>query len=239
MSPSAKPGLHSRTHSPSTRSRIFRTEYLALLLRRLSPAAGMFGKDYSAGAPLGLGRPNSTDCAPRSTTIERKLIARTCQPSISCPSRSRDTASVLEPRSIARLVLRLTIVPIRVSNGHSGGGGARASCVGGGATIGTATIGGRREAENGGRSRVAERARSGTVHNGLPTRDFAPGSAARGAPDRPAVSATPVPSVAGADAPSTSGAGRAGSSIGPAGARVQKLAKRIPNSRITLMPPIA
>jgi hypothetical protein len=65
--------------------------------RCLSPAAGMFGKDYSAGAPLGLGRPNSTDCAPFSTTIERKPIPCTRQPSFSCPTRSRDIASVLAP----------------------------------------------------------------------------------------------------------------------------------------------
>ena len=50
---------------------------------------GMFGKDYSAGGtPLGLGRPNSTDCAPFSTTIERKPIPRINQPSFCCPTRS-------------------------------------------------------------------------------------------------------------------------------------------------------
>jgi len=71
--------------------------------RCLSLAAGMFGKDYSAGAPLGLGRPNSTDCAPFSTTIERKPIPCTRQPSFSCPTRSRDIASVLarEMRSVS------------------------------------------------------------------------------------------------------------------------------------------
>ena len=46
-----------------------------------SPAAGMFGEDYSVGVPLGLGRPNSTDCAPFSATIERKPILCTRQPS--------------------------------------------------------------------------------------------------------------------------------------------------------------
>jgi len=63
----------------------------------------MFGKDYSAGVPLGLGRPNSTDCAPFSTTIERKPIPCTRQPSFSCPTRSRDIASALarEMRSVS------------------------------------------------------------------------------------------------------------------------------------------
>src|SRR5579863_5457179 len=71
---------------------------------------------------------------------------------------------------MARLAPRLTIVPIRVSSGRSGGGGARASRFGGWAA-GRATTGGRREAENSGRSRVAVNPVSGTAHNGLPLRD--------------------------------------------------------------------
>jgi hypothetical protein len=69
------------------------------------------------------------------------------------------------------LAFGLTIVPISVSNGRSEGG-ARASCFSGGTTTGTATMEGRREVENSGRSRVPDKASSGTVHNGLPGRDF-------------------------------------------------------------------
>jgi hypothetical protein len=96
LSSSAKPGLAAQIHNQAAPENPG-TEHLALLLRRLSPAAGMFGKDYCAGAPLGLGRPNSTDCSPFSTTIERKPIPCTRQPSFSCPTRSREIASVLEP----------------------------------------------------------------------------------------------------------------------------------------------
>ena len=68
-----------------------------------------------------------------------------------------------------------------------------ASSFGGGATIGAGAAGGRREAENSGRSRVADKALNGTAHNGLPARALDIRRAAGGV-------ATPVPSVAGADA---------------------------------------
>ena len=96
--------------------------------------------------------------------IERALTDRRRQPDSSSPTRIPLTACVPKFWTIAKLAERptlasgLTIVPISVSNGRSGGGGARASCFCGGATIGTATIGGRRDAENSGRSRVADRA---------------------------------------------------------------------------------
>jgi hypothetical protein len=59
-------------------------------------AAGTFG-DEDSGDTSGLGRSNSTDCAPFSTTIERKAIPRTRQPSFSSPTRSREIASGLVP----------------------------------------------------------------------------------------------------------------------------------------------
>jgi hypothetical protein len=61
------------------------------------PAAGIFGEDDSAGVSLGLGMSNLTDCEPFSTMIERKPIPRTCQPSFSWPTRSRNIASASEP----------------------------------------------------------------------------------------------------------------------------------------------
>ncbi len=96
---------------------------------------------------------------------------------------------------MARLASRLTIVPISVSNGRSGGGGARASLFGGGAVWG-ATTGGRRDAENKGRSRVALSAVSGIVHNGLPPRDVALGPGVTRA-DEEAAFATLFSSTAG------------------------------------------
>jgi hypothetical protein len=142
---------------------------------------------------------------------------------------------------MATLTFRLTIVPTRVSNGRSGGGGARTSCFCG-ATIAAATTGGRREAEKSGRSRVAVRALSGIAHSGLPARDLPPGSRTRSAPESPAGSAAPFPSAADADVRSTSGAGGGNPSIGPAAAvaaRAQKAAASIPKSRITAMTAIA
>jgi hypothetical protein len=49
------------------------------------------------GTSSGLGRSSFTDCAPFSTTIERKSIPRTRQPSFSSPTRSREIASELDP----------------------------------------------------------------------------------------------------------------------------------------------
>jgi hypothetical protein len=62
---------------------------------RGAPSAG--AARYCPGAPLGLGRASSTDCSPFSTTIERKPIPCTRQPSFSCPRRSREIASAPEP----------------------------------------------------------------------------------------------------------------------------------------------
>ena len=65
-------------------------------------AAGYFGgapagPGGAGGAPSGLGRSSFTDCAPFSTTIERKSIPRTRQPSFSSPTRSREIASGVDP----------------------------------------------------------------------------------------------------------------------------------------------
>ena len=62
-----------------------------------------------------------------------------------------------------------TMVPISAKGGDSGGGGAVGAASGGGAaTAGATGAGGRRDAENSGRSRVAARALSGTVQSGFP-----------------------------------------------------------------------
>jgi hypothetical protein len=62
-----------------SRARTMRAQSLFVL-----PSVGeTFGRDCSAGAPSGLRRSNSIDCGPFSTTIERKPIPRTCQPSFS------------------------------------------------------------------------------------------------------------------------------------------------------------
>jgi hypothetical protein len=53
--------------------------------RGLNPCSSYLSsaKRLAEIAPLGLGRSNSIDCGPFSTTIERKPIPRTCQPSFS------------------------------------------------------------------------------------------------------------------------------------------------------------
>src|SRR5689334_21311971 len=140
---------------------------------------------------------------------------------------------------MAKLTSRLTIVPIRVSNGRAGGGGARASTFGGGAA-GRATTGGRREAENSGRSRVAVSAASGTAHNGLPLRDVALGPDLRLA-DEGAAFATRFPSAL-RELASTRGLNSARSPIGSAADRAvsaQPITTMAASRRINLLAAIA
>ena len=107
------------------------------------------------------------------------------------------------------------MVPTSVNDGCSGGGGAGSSCFCGGGATGAATIGGRRDAENNGRSRVPVSALSGITHNGLPVRCLA----------------------------LRLGAGRAGglksarASVGSAAraAKAEAITRKAANSRITLM----
>ena len=113
----------------------------------------MFDKDYFADFPLGLGRSNSTDCAPFSTRSSASC-PRTRQPSFSCPTQ----VVISLPRwslEHHNARLRADDRPDQRSNSCSGGGGARASSFCGGATIGTATIGGRRDAPVSGRGERA------------------------------------------------------------------------------------
>src|SRR5271168_2386626 len=101
-------------------------------------------------------------------------------------------------------------------------------------------MGGRREAENSGRSRVADRTVSGTVHNGLPARDLTPVSGARLALEG-AASARPLPFAAD-DPAAIGGLKSARSSMGSAGARAARaeaITRMAPNSRISLMTAIA
>lgn len=68
------------------------------------------------------------------------------------------------------VVLGPTIVPISAHGGDFGAAGAAgaASAGGGAATIGGGKFGGRRDAENSGRSRVAAKALNGTAQSGFP-----------------------------------------------------------------------
>ncbi len=70
---------------------------------------------------------------------------------------------------MAMLVLGLTMVPISAKGGNSCGAAATGAASGGGAAPAAMTgAGGRRDAENSGRSRVAARALSGVAQSGFP-----------------------------------------------------------------------
>lgn len=98
---------------------------------------------------------------------ERELTVFTRHPEVASPTRRRVTACVAESLNKTTLVAGLRIVPINFRAGRSGGAGAAGACAGW-ASAWMAGVGGRREREKSGRSRVAVRTLSGIFESGLP-----------------------------------------------------------------------
>jgi hypothetical protein len=140
--------------------------------------AGKWATGAPADARLGTlraGRPSVASRSPLANVVSRPKIARKVQPECSSPVLRRTKFFVASSAKIAMSSAPPIIVPTSVSGGWSGSG---AFGCGAWATIGAAaTTGGigRREGENSGRSRVMDKARSGTAQSGLPASRPAPG----------------------------------------------------------------
>ena len=119
------------------------------------------------GRIAGLRQARIADCSPFSRVTERKLTVFTRHPEVASPTRRRLTACVAESLSSTTLVAGLRMVPINFTAGRSGGAAAAGACAGS-ALASMAAVGGRREREKSGRSRVAVRALSGIFESGAP-----------------------------------------------------------------------
>jgi hypothetical protein len=137
----------------------------------------LVGTDVSADfpvvteAPAGLGNSIVTVEPSLSTTAERGQMVFKRQPPFSLPSWSRASWFVDRSKKIATRLSWPTTVPRSVSGGASGfagrgGGGGEAGGEGGADGFGG---GGRRDSENSGRSRVADRELSRLFERGLPS----------------------------------------------------------------------
>src|SRR5208282_1458319 len=101
----------------------------------LSSSASGFAEGCSPDVSSGFGSSRIADWSPFSTTTERNLTVFSRHPEASSPSRRRITACVAVSLNMATLVAGLTIVPINIRAGRSGGAGAAGaeSGAGGGA----------------------------------------------------------------------------------------------------------
>ena len=103
-----------------------------------------------------------------SNIAERVSTERNIHPEALSPSRTPVEVLELSSKRIAIRLFSPIIVPTRVNGGDSGVTGlttAGGDGVGAAATVG---VGGRRDEENNGRSRVAESFETGMAHKGLP-----------------------------------------------------------------------
>ena len=116
-----------------------------------------------------------------SNIAERVSTERNIHPEALSPSRTPVEVLEFSSKRIAIRLFSPIIVPTRVNGGDSGVTGlttAGGDGVGAAATVG---VGGRRDEENNGRSRVAESFETGMAHKGLPVA----GASAAGGPPHP------------------------------------------------------
>src|SRR3984893_14371870 len=121
-----------------------------------------------AGTEPGAGRARVTVWLFFSTVIVRESTERKIHPEAASPTCRRTRVFVVRSSTTATFWVRPIAVPTSVRSGCSGSAGLG----GGGAAVTrwatTGGMGGRRDAEKIGRSRVASSALIGTPHNGLP-----------------------------------------------------------------------
>src|ERR1700726_438068 len=140
---------------------------------RVTPEASETGSGC-AGTEPGAGRATVTVWLFFSTVIFRESTERTIQPDATSPTWTRTRVFVVRSSTTATFLGLPQAVPTSVRSGCSGSAGLGG---GGGAVTRWATtggMGGRRDAEKTGRSRVASSALIGIPHSGLP-----PGGACR------------------------------------------------------------
>ena len=124
------------------------------------------GRPPASAAEPGSGMERHHSPSP-SKTAERGSTERTVQPKSASPSRIRVTIFELSLRKTPIQILPPMTVLTSVKGGAGGGVGLTRTGTGGGGG-GTAAIGGRRDVENSGRSRVAESVDREIAHKGLP-----------------------------------------------------------------------
>src|SRR5271163_3253213 len=125
------------------------------------------GRPPAFAAEPGSGMSSVTIRPSLSKTAERGSTERTVQPESASPSRIRVKIFELSLRKTPIRILPPMTVPTSVKGGAGGGVGLTRTGTGRGGG-GTAAIGGRRDVENSGRSRVAESVDRGIAHKGLP-----------------------------------------------------------------------
>ena len=169
MSSSSRFGFSTAPASPGRSARSPRGGKAVTSRASSPPGRGELSAVCSPGVSRGCGKPRIADCSPFSRVTERKLTVFTRHPEVASPTRRRVTACVAESLNNTTLVAGLRMVPINFTAGRSGGAGAAAAgACAGSALASMAGVGGRREREKSGRSRVAVRALSGIFESGLP-----------------------------------------------------------------------
>lgn len=125
----------------------------------------------------GSGRSSVTSRLLPSKTAERDSTERKVHPEVRSPSLTPVEIFDVWSKKIAIRLFSPIIVPIRVKGGSSNTTGLATAT--GGDTGAAATVGvrGRRDAENSGRSRVAESLEMGIAHNGFPVVETSGGGA--------------------------------------------------------------
>jgi hypothetical protein len=124
---------------------------------------------------VGSGRSSVTIRSLPSKTAERDSTERKVHPEVRSPSLTPVAIFDVWSKKIAIRLFSLMIVPTRVKGGNSNATGLATATGGDTGAAATAGGGGRLDAENSGRSRVAESLEMGIAHNGFPVAETSGG----------------------------------------------------------------